>query len=100
MESKKPALITSFFKRSALDCSQLSQQSTTQEEESEALSRFVFPLVVRFPVVAKFLCSQGRTERYVNFAAPHEVFLEREPENKYDPRAVKVGIRQQQGYLL
>jgi len=53
----------------------------------------VFPIRLKFPIVAKFLCQNGRAERYINFQAPYVLFLEREPSNKYDPRAVKIGIR-------
>jgi hypothetical protein len=57
-------------------------------------SPFTFPFLLKFPVVAKFLCSYGKNENIINFDEPHEFFLEREPQNKYDQRAIKVAVRQ------
>ena len=56
--------------------------------------------MLKLPIVAKFLCSYGQNENLINFEQPHEFFLEREPQNKYDQRAIRVGVRQSEKYLL
>ena len=50
--------------------------------------------------MAKFLCSYGKNENIINFDEPHEFFLEREPQNKYDQRAIKVAVQQLEKHLL
>jgi hypothetical protein len=63
-------------------------------------STFTFPFLLKFPIVAKFLCSYGKNENIINFDEPHEFFLEREPQNQYDQRAIKVAVQQLEKYLL
>ena len=70
------------------------------EETKQTSDIIVFPITLKFPVVAKFLCSNGRVDRYLNFQNPYELFLEREPLNKYDPKAIKVGVMQAESHLL
>ena len=60
----------------------------------------IFPIKLKFPIVGKFLCQNGIAERYLNFKAPHQLKLEREPKNTYDPRAVKLLCKQKEEHLL
>ena len=60
----------------------------------------LFPIKLIFPIVGKFLCSNGMAEKCLNFQNPHTLFLEREPTNKYDPRAIKLGVHQFEQDLL
>ena len=52
-------------------------------------------------MVAKFLCQGGLASRLINFenlaTNPYELWLEREPTNRYDPRAIMVRVRQADG---
>lgn len=42
----------------------------------------VFPILLRFHIVAKFLCQMGsRNEQLIDFDKEHRFFLEREPKN-------------------
>ena len=59
----------------------------------------VFPIVIKCNIVAKFLCSYGQNEKLINFQETHKLFLEREPQNKYDQRAIKIGVIQEEKYL-
>ncbi len=43
--------------------------------------------------MAKFLCHNGMADKWIDFKSPHLVFLEREPTNKYDNKAIKIGVR-------
>lgn len=69
-------------------------------KQKQSLTSFTFPILLKFPIVAKGLCSSGRNEALINFEAPLEFFLEREPQNRYDTRAIKVGVRQAERDLL
>ena len=60
----------------------------------------IFPIKLRFPVVAKFLCHNGMADKWIDFKQTHQIVLEREPTNKYDNWAIKVAIRQAEQYLL
>ena len=69
-------------------------------KQKQSLTAFTFPMLLKFPIVAKFLCQSGRNESLINFEKAFELFLEREPQNKYDNRAIKVGVRQAERDLL
>ena len=48
--------------------------------------------------MAKFLCQRGLADRLIDFSdkavRPYRIWLEREPDNRYDPRAIKVCVSQ------
>ena len=56
---------------------------------------------IEFDVVARFLCQGGLASRMINFEDPinnpYELWLEREPENRYDPKAIMVRVEQADG---
>ena len=59
-------------------------------------------MVIECAVVAKFLCQRGLADRLIDFSEPDVrpfwLWLEREPENRYDPRAIKVCVGQADGH--
>lgn len=48
----------------------------------------IFPIIIEFKVVAKFLCNKGLADRLISFNKPFNIEIKREPTNKYDPRAI------------
>ena len=60
----------------------------------EAEPVVVLPIAMKFPVVAKFLCSMNLADRVINFTKCHKVWLQREPTNRYDRRAVQIRVSQ------
>ena len=52
----------------------------------------VFPLVLKLPIVAKYLCAMGQNDNRVDWDKPHELFLEREPSNFYDRKAIRLAV--------
>ena len=62
---------------------------TRIERKSSAMN---FPMVIKLAVVAKYLCSFGQNESKIDFDQPHKLFLEREPSNAYDRRAIRVAV--------
>ncbi|CDW85590.1 UNKNOWN [Stylonychia lemnae] len=60
----------------------------------------IFPIRIKFPIVAKFLCHAGQADKWINFHQAHHIFIEREPKNKYDQKAIKVGVKQHESFLL
>ena len=57
-------------------------------------------MLIKFKVAAKFLVNGNKSEERINFEEDHRVFLEREPSNKHDCRAIKVSIRQEETKLI
>ena len=55
---------------------------------------------MKITVVAKYLCSYGQNEKYINFEKNYNLYLEREPQNQYDKRAIKVVIEQDESDLI
>ena len=65
------------------------RQSLTKPKVSEEVN---LPILIKFPIVAKFLCNFN--DKLIDFTKDHSISLEREPDNKYDRRAIKVVVRQ------
>ena len=59
-------------------------------------------MVIQTAIVAKFLCQRGLADRLIEFGdkaeRPYWLWLEREPENRYDTKAIKVCVGQADGH--
>jgi hypothetical protein len=42
-----------------------------KKRRSGIIKGVIFPIVIKFPIVAKFLCNFGQTEKIINFQAPY-----------------------------
>ena len=57
-------------------------------------------MILEFKVVAKFLCNRGiLADKIINFQNPHTLSRVREPDNKYDPKAILIKVSQESNLL-